>query len=330
MVQLARQIADAIGADSVLAQHAALLCKADLSSEMVGEFPELQGVIGRYYALHDGEAPAVADAIADHYAPQGPSDRCPTAPVSVAVALADRIDSLVGFFAIDEKPTGSKDPFALRRAALGTIRLVLENGLRLSLRNLFCQAYELFTAVPSSDAGRTADELLDFFADRLKVHLREQGMRHDLIAAAFAVGRDDDLLRLLARANALKDFLATDDGANLLVAYRRAANIVRIEEKKDGVSYSDGGPAMPFSLPEEQALFEALGDAQVRLTAALQAEDFTQAMAEMAKLRGPVDLFFDKVTVNSTDKAERARRLRLLGQVCGVMGLIADFSKIEG
>ena len=224
-------------------RRAAWLCKADLMSAMVGEFPELQGVMGRYYALHDGEPAEVAQAIAEHYSPQGPSDRCPTAPVSIAVSLADKLDTLAGFFAINEKPTGSKDPFALRRAGLAIIRIVVENRLRLPLRQAFTQAVRLSCrngprrAVPKA----TVAELLTFLADRLKVHLREQGVRHDLIAAVFAGGAEDDLVRLLSRVDALRDFLASDDGANLLVAYRRASNIVRIEENKDNGLLRGGG-----------------------------------------------------------------------------------------
>jgi len=313
------------------ASRAAELAKADLSSEMVGEFPELQGIMGRYYALNDGETPAVAEAIAEHYSPQGPNDRCPKAPVSVAVALADKLDSLTGFFAIDEKPTGSKDPFALRRAALGVIRLILENGLRLPLKAFFTLAHAEFTVPLAVDADKTGADLLDFFADRLKVHLREQGVRHDLVSAVFALGGEDDLVRLLARVEALKDFLASEDGANLLTAYRRAANIVRIEEKKDGVSYRATGPSGSAArLAEEEALFQALSSLSVGFHAALTAENYGMAMAELAKLRGPVDRFFEQVTVNSTDPAEREQRLRLLGQVCGIMDKVADFSQIEG
>ncbi len=223
---------------SIRCGSAALLAKADLTAGMVGEFPELQGVMGRYYALHEGERPAVADAIAEHYAPLGPTDRCPTAPVSVAVALADKIDTLVGFFAIDEKPTGSKDPFALRRAALGVIRLIIENKLRLPLKNVFADAHQAYAGQKAAFAALKPSELLDFFADRLKVALREKGVRHDLISAVFALGGEDDLVRLLARVDALKQFLDSEDGANLLVAYRRASNIVRIEEKKDGKTYN--------------------------------------------------------------------------------------------
>src|SRR5262245_148463 len=225
-------------ADVDQVRSAALLAKADLTSGMVGEFPELQGIMGRYYALHEGEKSAVADAIAEHYQPLGPNDRCPSAPVSVVVALADKIDSLVGFFAIDEKPTGSKDPFALRRAALGVIRIILENKLRLPLLEAFKAALGGYGAIVKGDAGKIARDVLEFFADRLKVHLRDAGVRHDYVNAVFALGGEDDLVRLMARVEALAAFLATDDGANLLVAYRRAANILRIEEKKDNTSYA--------------------------------------------------------------------------------------------
>jgi glycyl-tRNA synthetase beta chain len=325
---LARIIAEAIGADPGAAERAARLAKADLSCEMVGEFPELQGVMGRYYALNDGEAPAVAEAIADHYAPQGPNDRCPTALVSVAVALADKIDSLVGFFAIGEKPTGSKDPFALRRAALGVIRLILENGLRLPLSPLFSAGRGRF-APPLGDE-RIVTELLDFLADRLKVHLREQGVGHDLISAVFALGGEDDLVRLLARVQALKGFLESDDGANLLTAYRRAANIVRIEEKKDGVAY--GADAQPTLLAEreEKILYEALLTIEAKVGQALAGERFADAMQSLAELRRPVDAFFDRVTVNCDAPALRVNRLKLLSRIVLAMGRIADFSKIEG
>lgn len=331
---LSAAIAKLIGADEAQARRAATLAKADLSSEMVGEFPELQGLMGRYYALNDGEAPAVAEAVADHYAPQGPNDRCPTAPVSVAVALADKLDSLVGFFAIDEKPTGSKDPFALRRAALGVIRLILENGLRLSLRALFVQAHGAYRLPLAVSAEKTAADLMDFFADRLTVALREKGVRHDLIAAVFAQkangGGEDDLVRLLARVGALSDFVASEDGANLLVAYRRAANIVRIEEKKDGVSHAGGIDAALLGQAEEKALADALAAVIPAVEKALAAEDYAAAMAALAQLRRPVDAFFDKVTVNCDEAPVRANRLRLLSRIGSAMETIADFAQIEG
>src|SRR5690606_8530354 len=229
--RLAYEIAGSIGGDAMQARRAARLAKADLVTGMVGEFPELQGIMGRYYALHDGEAAPVAEAIAQHYAPQGPDDRCPTDPVAVSVALADKIDTLAGFFAIDEKPTGSKDPYALRRAALGVIRLVIENRLSLPLRPLFRSALSLQLVQPASERN-VVEELMQFFVDRLKVHLREKGVRHDLIAAVFAKGGDDDLVRVLAKTEALSRFLTEEDGGNLLVAYRRANNIVRAELKR--------------------------------------------------------------------------------------------------
>ncbi len=327
---LAGDIAARIGADVAAAKRAAQLAKADLSSEMVGEFPELQGVMGRYYALNDGEAAPVADAIADHYSPQGPNDRCPTAPVSVAVALADKIDSLVGFFAIDEKPTGSKDPFALRRAALGVIRLILENKLRLPLRSLFVQAHGLIKSDLAISAEQTASDLMDFFADRLTVALREKGVRHDLIAGVFALGGQDDLVSLLARVDALSDFVASEDGANLLTAYRRAANIVRIEEKKDGVRHDGDIDAALLEQAEEKALADALASVVPAVKTALAAEGFADAMAALARLRRPVDAFFDKVTVNADNAPVRLNRLRLLAQIGAVMESVADFSKIEG
>lgn len=317
------------GVDAV--RRAARLAKADLTSGVVGEFPELQGVMGRYYALHQGETKPVADAIADHYAPLGPNDRCPTAPVSVAVALADKLDTLVGFFAIDEKPTGSKDPFALRRAALGVIRLILENRLRLPLSKVFGFAHgHLAEQRGASAAAFETADLLDFFADRLKVALKEQGVRHDLISAVFALGGEDDLVRLLARVEALETFLDSDDGANLLTAYKRASNIVRIEEKKDGRSYDGGADAALLSAPEEKTLHAALGPAAAASAQALQREDFGGAMAALARLRKPVDDFFDKVTVNCEDASLRANRLRLLSQIRTTLHGVADFSKIEG
>lgn len=307
------------GAEPAIADRAAQLAKADLVTGMVGEFPELQGVMGRYYARQDGEGEAVAQAIADHYSPLGPSDRCPTAPNSVAVALADKLDTLVGFFAIDEKPTGSKDPYALRRAALGIIRLIVENGLRLPLSAIFAQA----GAKPE-----TVDDLMAFFADRLKVAMREQGVRHDLVAAIFALGGEDDLVRLLKRVEALAEFLASEDGANLLTAYRRAANIVAIEEKKDGRLYV--GPASAGSEPAEAELHRVLGVIEGRISQTLQAEDFVAAMGALAELRGPVDRFFESVTVNADDAALRENRLKLLATIRDTMNRIADFSKVEG
>lgn len=327
---LAAEIARAIGADSDAASRAALLCKADLVTEVVGEFPEVQGIMGRYYALGQGESADVANAIADHYKPLGPSDSCPTAPVSVAVALADKIDTLVGFFAIDEKPTGSKDPYALRRAALGVIRLVLENGLRVKLSEVFAAAHGAYKVSGFAPAGSVGGDLMSFFADRLKVVLREQGVRHDLVDAVFALGGEDDLVRLLARVKALQDFVGSDEGANLLAAYKRASNIVRIEEKKDGATFDQPVDAARLAQDEEKALFAALNEASATAKPLLDAEDFTGTMAALAKLRGPVDAFFDKVTVNAEDKDLRANRLRLLTQIRTTLNAVADFSKIEG
>ncbi len=309
------------GADAERAREAAGLAKADLRTEMVGEFPELQGIMGRYYALAEGKSPEVAEAIADHYRPQGPNDRCPTAPESVAVAMADKIDTLVGFFGVDEKPTGSKDPFALRRAALGVIRLVLENGLRLRLLDVF----QVAGASPD-----TAMQLLEFFADRLKVYLREQGVRHDLITAVFALSGEDDLVRLLARVKALQGFLDTEDGANLLAAYKRATNIVRIEEKKDGASYDGAADPQRLAQEEEKVLHARLTDALAAAETAVAGERFTDAMAALAGLRRPVDAFFDHVTVNAEDADLRRNRLLLLSQIRATLNRVADFSKIEG
>jgi glycyl-tRNA synthetase beta chain len=310
------------GADRMLAERAALLAKADLVTGMVGEFPELQGVMGGHYARAQNEPAPVATAIAEHYAPRGPDDRCPTAPLSVIVALADKLDTLVGFFGKGIRPTGSKDPFALRRGALGVIRLILENGLRLPLRRAFADAARGY-GVPGEES-----ELLAFFVDRLKVHLREKGVRHDLVAAVFALG-DDDLVRLLARVEALGSFLRSEDGRNLSVAYRRASNIVGIEEKRDGRAYAGEPRADLLREPEELALAEALAAASDRIAAAIAAEDFAAAMRALAELRGPVDAFFDRVLVNVDDAPLRVNRLLLLGRIRSALGAVADFSLIE-
>lgn len=314
-IKLAEQLSEFIpGTDKILAGRAAMLAKCDLVTQMVGEFPELQGIMGRYYALADGERAEVADAIRDHYSPAGPSDACPTAPLSIAVAMADKLDTLIQFWGINEKPTGSKDPFALRRAALGVIRIILENGLRLKLAPLF---------------GDQADDLLSFFADRLKVHLREaRGMRHDLVDAVFAMGGQDDLVLLVKRAEALDEFLRTDDGAILLAAYKRAVNILRIEEKRDGVSYDRHADPAGFQQDEERALFDAISTVAAQAVAAVKDEDFTAAMTAMARLRAPVDAFFDKVTVNAEDAKLRINRLALLSQIRSTLETVADFSKI--
>ena len=332
---LARDLAKFIpGCDAGLANQAAGLAKADLVSGMVGEFPELQGIMGRYYARHEKLPEAVADAIADHYKPLGPNDTCPSAPVSVAVALADKIDTLTGFFAVDEKPTGSKDPFALRRAALGIIRLILENKLRLKLRDVLGLTYSgYYDSVGGFDKNApkaVINDLMDFFADRLKVALKEQGTRHDLISAVFALGNEDDLTRLLARVDALKALVDSTDGANLLAGYKRAANILRIEEKKDGTAHDGAVDATWLKQDEETALHKALTEATAQVTAAIGKEDFGAAMKALAGLRAPVDAFFDKVTVNAEEKELRGNRLRLLNSIRSTFNLVADFSKIEG
>ncbi|NQE61576.1 glycine--tRNA ligase subunit beta [Caulobacter sp. RHG1] len=308
IVALAGEIAPLVGADVAKTKEAARLAKADLTSQMVGEFPELQGVMGGYYARAFGLNGEIADAVRDHYKPQGPSDAVPTAPVSIAVALADKLDTLVGFFAIDEKPTGSKDPYALRRAALGVIRIILENNLRLSL----------------SKFGK--DDLIAFFADRLKVTLRDQGKRHDLVDAVFALG-DDDLARIVARVEALDGFLKTDDGKTLMAGYKRASNILKAEEKKG---------ALPVGAPEEPAadsdaevgLYNALRLLDKPLKDALAKEDFTGAMTQLAELRGPVDAYLDGVFVNEPE--HRDNRLKTLAAVRDAMGQVADFGLIGG
>jgi glycyl-tRNA synthetase beta chain len=313
------------------AKRAGQLAKADLSSAMVGEFPELQGIMGRYYAEAEGERGDVAHAIAEHYSPLGPSDRCPTEPLSVAVALADKLDTLVGFFVIGEKPTGSKDPFALRRAALGVIRLILENELRLSLYEALRRSLALWQ--DSLGSSRFGDqpivELLDFFGERLKVHLRDRGVRHDLIAAVFALG-EDDLVRLTRRVAALAAFIGTEDGANLVVAYRRAANIVGIEEKRDGVTYGGMPDASQFIIAEETALAERLDGAENLVTQALAEEDFSRAMTALAGLRMQIDAFFTEITVNVRNQELRINRLRLLARIRDTFDRVADFSRIEG
>ncbi|MBW7922726.1 MAG: glycine--tRNA ligase subunit beta [Rubellimicrobium sp.] len=317
---LAREIAPAVGADAEQAERAARLAKLDLRSEMVGEFPELQGVMGRYYALEAGEPEAVADAVRDHYAPLGPSNAVPSAPVSVAVALADKIDTLAGFWAIDEKPTGSKDPFALRRAALGVIRLVLGNEVRLPLLASFAAARA------DCDGG----DLLSFLHDRLKVHLRDEGIRHDIIDAVLALPGNDDLTLVVKRARALAAFLKTDDGENLLQGYSRANNILAQAESRDGVEYSFGADPKFAETPEEQALFVALDAAQAAITPLMQAEDFAAAMEAMARLRAPIDAFFEAVQINTDNAVLRRNRLNLLGQIRSICAGVADFTKIEG
>ena len=323
--RLAAELAPLVGADVAKTKRAAHLAKADLLTEVVGEFPEVQGLMGKYYAQAQGEDEAVARAIEEHYKPLGPGDSVPTDPVSIAVALADKLDILTSFWAIDEKPTGSKDPYALRRAALGIIRLVLDNGLRLKLQGV----------------GVNAD-LLSFFADRLKVQLREQGARHDLVDAVFALGErsaggttdsnnaQDDLLLVVRRVEALGKFLETDDGKNLLAGTKRGANILRIEEKKDAREFVGKPDPSLYRQDEEWALSKAIDAAKAEASAAVAREDFAAAMSAMAKLRPSVDAFFDKVTVNVDDKPIRENRLRLLNEIREATRAVADFSKIEG
>ncbi|MDP3492425.1 MAG: glycine--tRNA ligase subunit beta [Hyphomonadaceae bacterium] len=378
--RIATRMSDLLGYDSAIrakALSAALLSKCDLVTDMVGEFPELEGLMGSYYAAEDWP-PEVAAAIRDQYRPKGPGDFVPTAPVSIALALADKLEMLSGFWIIGEKPTGSKDPYALRRSALGVVRIILENNLRLSLLQAFLVPFALIKThlvigeaearqeqirgllaegkisrkqaemLAKENAATTEDaheqafsseqgvaafdiaiNLLSFFADRLKVHLREQGARHDLIDAVFALG-EDDLVLIVKRVEALGEFLATEDGRNLLAGYKRAANILAIEEKKDGKSYSGQGKAMDGDPSEVDALVSALTKAAPEADAALGTEDFAGAMRALSKLRGPVDAFFDKVTVNADDAAARANRLTILSQIRDALGRVADFSKIEG
>lgn len=320
-------------ADRNQVQRAANLCKADLTTGMVGEFAELQGTIGRYYALEDGEAEEVSDAIAEHYSPAGPDDNCPTKPVSIAVALADKVDTLFGFFGIGEKPTGSRDPFALRRAALGIIRIVLENGLRLPLLAVFAAAdrcYRTRKDIQLSPSGEISTDLLEFFSDRLKVHLRGKGIQHDLVSAVFALGGEDDLQRLVNRAQALQDFIQSEDGENLLAAYRRATNIVAIEENKDSRAYSSEVDQNILAQAEEKVLHDGLRTGAYEASQNIVTENFVGAMGAMAALRAPVDAFFDHVTVNCDNAAQRENRLNLLSQFRATLGQIADFSQIEG
>ncbi|AXX98855.1 glycine--tRNA ligase subunit beta [Profundibacter amoris] len=372
---LAEEIAPMVGADPALAKQAAEVCKADLSSEMVYEFPELQGLMGRYYAQAANLPQEVANACEAHYSPLGPSDDVPGEPVSVAVALADKIDTLTGFWAIDEKPTGSKDPFALRRAALGVIRLVLENNVRISIdRFVDTQLLRHEIAASNNDISMTllqemlheiaehgvfgaaahavldrfdgdapedvtkvkdqvpdvSADLLSFFHDRLKVYLKDKGITHDVIDACLAMPNNDDLTLLVKRAEALQAFLNTDDGENLLQGYKRASNILSAEEKKDGVEYSYGADIKFAETNEERALFKALDAAETAITPALEQEDFATAMSEMAKLRSPIDAFFEAVQVNTDNATIRRNRLNLLSQIRKICTSVADLSKIEG
>ncbi len=373
---LSGEIAKTIGADVEKAKLAARLAKADLVSGMVGEFPELQGLMGRYYALEEGIDAEVADAIRDHYKPVGPSDSIPVSKIGQAVALADKLDTLVGFWSIDEKPTGSKDPYALRRAALGVIRIILENTLRMSFNEFLHISGEIhldfraardiarveaqavtvkeqgfsrpsyadklrviekqFSSAPESTqeyVGRLVamdSDLLAFFADRLKVYLKEQGARHDLIDAVFALGNQDDLLMVVKRVEALSKFLDTDDGRNLLAGVKRASNILRIEEKKDNRRYDGDVQIIQLIKGEEKALHSAITQAVGQTRKAVEHEDFEAAMAALAKLRAPVDAFFEHVTVNDKDETFRENRLRLLNRIRAATQEVADFTKIEG
>ncbi|WP_432421914.1 glycine--tRNA ligase subunit beta [Rhodoplanes serenus] len=347
--RLAEELAPLVGADVEKVRRAAALCKADLLTEVVGEFPELQGLMGKYYALAQGEDAAVAATCEEHYKPQGPADRVPADPVSIAVALADKLDTLVGFWAIDEKPTGSKDPYALRRAALGVIRIVLENGLRLALRTV-CSTHlgvmagpgPAIHALPEGPSKAAVDardkpahddvpgSLLAFFADRLKVQLREQGARHDLVDAVLALDVQDDLLLIVRRVEALAKFLDTEDGKNLLAGVKRATNILRIEEKRDGTRYTGAVDAGLLRDAEEWQLFRAIEAAQAEAEAAVAREDFSAAMRAMATLRPHVDAFFERVTVNADEAPVRANRLRLLDGIRAATLAVADFSRIEG
>ncbi|CCD88221.1 glycine tRNA synthetase, beta subunit [Bradyrhizobium sp. ORS 285] len=373
--KLAAEIAPLVGADAAKTARAAKLAKADLLTEVVGEFPEVQGLMGKYYALAQGEDASVAAACEEHYKPQGPGDRVPTDPVSVAVALADKLDILLCFWTVDEKPTGSKDPYALRRAALGVVRLILDNHLRLGLTSVLKMAgkglpktlasvileglrpvvkdvavmtanAEIATAVLTSfqqDPARSKQieeltsaivqaigEVRGFLVERLKVQLREQGARHDLVDAVFALGGQDDLLMVVRRVEALGKFLDSDDGKNLLAGTKRASNILAIEEKKDKRRFEGAPDAALYKLDEEKALAEAIGEVAAEAGAAVAKEDFAAAMRAMAKLRPAVDAFFDKVKVNDDDAAIRENRLKLLNEIRSATRAVADFSKIEG
>jgi glycyl-tRNA synthetase beta chain len=331
---LAGHIGRMIDADIPKSERAARLCKADLLTEVVGEFPELQGLMGKYYAQAQGEDEAVAHACEDHYRPKGPNDLVPSDPVSVAVALADKLDTLVGFWFAEERPTGSKDPFALRRAALGVIGLILSNNLSLRLSELIKFSLRQHDTRASGDASNRQEQiiipdLLAFFADRLKIQLREQGARHDLVDAVFALGGQDDLLLIVRRVEALGSFLDSEDGKNLLAGYRRATNIIRIEEKKDARQYVGAPDPSLYRQEEERALSRMIDAVKEDAAAAIAREDFAAAMRAMAKLRPHVDTFFDKVTVNVEEPELRENRLKLLDQIREATRAVADFSRIE-
>ena len=325
---MAATLAPLVGAAVEPASLAAQVAKADLSSEMVYEFPELQGLMGRYYATAAGLPEAVAQACQDHYSPLGPSDDVPTAPVSVAVALADKLDTLAGFWAIDEKPTGSKDPFALRRAALGVIRLLLENNVRLTLTDVI--AAHIGAIDPSLPCDALTADLVAFFHDRLKVFLRDRGVRHDVIDACIAMDANDDITLLVKRAEALGAVLSTDDGVNLVQAFKRANNILTQAEKKDGVEYSFGADVKFAESDVETAVFAALDTAEPKIQSALAQEDFATAMTTMSGLRASVDAFFEAVQINSDNEIVRRNRLNLLSRIRSICSSVADLTKVEG
>ncbi|MEY9107659.1 glycyl-tRNA synthetase beta chain [Bradyrhizobium yuanmingense] len=330
--RLAAEIAPLVGADVAKATRAAHLAKADLLTEVVGEFPEVQGLMGKYYALAQGEDASVAAACEEHYKPQGPADRVPTDPVSVVVALADKMDTLVGFWAIDEKPTGSKDPYALRRAALGVIRIVLERRIKISLRNIVEKHFENSYRKKYLEVVDKIDDLMLFFEDRLKVQLKDQKARHDLVDAvlsAESLFKGHSLISIVDRIEALGRLLDSDDGKNLLAGTKRASNILAIEEKRDKREYDHEPDAALYSLAEEKALAKAIGEVKAEASAAVAKEDFAAAMSAMAKLRPPVDAFFDKVRVNDDDPKVRENRLKLLNEIRSATRAVADFSKIQ-
>jgi glycyl-tRNA synthetase beta chain len=329
--RLAAEIAPLVGADVEKTKRAARLAKADLLTEVVGEFPELQGLMGKYYALAQGEDASVAAASEEHYKPQGPADRVPTDPVSIAVALADKIDTLVGFWAIEEKPTGSKDPYALRRAGLGVIRIAIERGIDLYPRGLLeLHIKKIRPNLSDVAISNIGDSFQVFFEDRLTVQLRDQGARHDLVEAVLLLGsKEVGILSIVRRVEALGKFLDTDDGKNLLAGTKRAANILRIEEKKDGKTYDGAPDAALYSLDEEKALAKAIDQVKAEASAAVAIEDFAGAMSAMAKLRPAVDAFFDKVKVNDDDARVRENRLKLLNEIRAATRAVADFSKIQ-
>lgn len=329
LIALSAELAPLVGADATKAKRGAELAKADLVSAMVFEFPELQGLMGRYYATAQGEDASVATAIEEHYKPQGPSDNVPADPVAIAVALAEKLDLLTGFWAIDEKPTGSKDPYALRRAALGVIRIVLENNLRLKLGDLILSALKAQSAKADDNAALVAD-LLSFFADRLKVHLKDEGMRHDLIDAVFALDGQDDLLMVVKRVEALQKFVSSDDGTNLAAGYKRAVNILKAEEKKDGKPVTGRPHADHLAEQAEIDLAAAIDTARAEAAEAVKSEDFEGAMEALSKLRAPVDKFFEDILVNADDPALRMNRLQLLAEIRDATHVVADFSKVAG